>query len=578
MPVLPWSPSRRFSAPKTIGPALLLVMVAVGLAVPHVGLAATPEAVSGAAPAAIGPVTPQQPRGKPNIVVVMADDMRVDELRHMPSLRAAVGNHGLTFQNSFSPYPLCCPARASFLTGRYAHNHQVYWHEAPYGYGAFDDSRTLATSLRAAGYSTGFVGKYLNRYGPARSKVSGKRSYTYVPRGWTDWRASIDATHGLGVHGSTYNYMDTPFNVNGKVDNRYRGRYQSHVIGDFSVDMARGLGRRTKPFFMYVNYVAPHFGGPREPDDPPSFLTDDRGRRQDFRTPARPPSVRGRFDALITRGAGMPKGGGSSEPDVSDKPHAFSRLPEVNASERAALAELTRQRAEAIYVMDRQVKRLIRELKRSGEWANTVFMFTSDNGYYLGEHRRRSGKVRAHEPSLRVPFLVTGPGLRTKANRYDPITTIDVTASVLDLAGARPPYRADGTSRVPTMRRGDRGWTVPVLNESTHGEGAARRTPGFGGPRTSIGIRTVRYSYIRNRTGEHELYDLERDPLQLDNVHGQPGYAAVERALGRVWWRTRSCVGAECRVLLPRVLRAGPALEATLTRGYWQRVRRVYGF
>jgi N-acetylglucosamine-6-sulfatase len=578
VPVFSWSSLRRFSAPRVIGPALLMLMVAVGLAVPHVGLAATPEAVSGGTPAATGPVTAPRPTGRPNIVVVMADDMRADELLHMPSLRAAVGNHGLTFQNSFSPYPLCCPARASFLTGRYAHNHRVYWHQAPYGYGAFDDSRTLATSLRAAGYTTGFIGKYLNRYGPAISKVSGRRSYRYVPRGWTDWRASIDATRGLGVHGGTYNYLDTPFNVNGEVDNRYRGRYQSHVIGGFSVDMARDFSRRGNPFFMYVNYVAPHFGGPREPDDPPAFLTDDRGNRQDVRTPARPPSVRGRFDKLITRGAGMPRGGGPSEGDVSDKPRAFSRLPEPNSRERAALTELTRQRAEAIHVMDQQVKRLIVQLKRSGEWADTVFMFTSDNGYYLGEHRRRSGKVRAHEPSLRVPFLVTGPGMRRKGDRFDPITTIDVSASILDLAGARPPRRADGTSRVPTMLYGDRGWTVPVLDEATHGEGRGARSPGFRGPRTSIGIRTARYSYIRNRTGEHELYDLARDPLQLENVHGQAAYVTAERALLGVWWRTRNCAGGECRVALPPSLRAGPAAESRLTRSYWRRVRQAYGF
>lgn len=128
------------------------------------------------------------------------------------------------------------------------------------------------------------------------------------------------------------------------------------------------------------------------------------------------------------------------------------------------------------------------------------------------------------------------------------------------------------------MRYGDRGWSVPVLNESTHGDGARRRSPGFAGPRTSIGIRTARYSYIRNRTGEHELYDLWRDPLQLRNAFGRPGYAAVERALHRVWWRTRSCGGAACRAVLPRELRAGPAAEARMTRHYWRQVRETYGF
>ncbi|MDP2774198.1 MAG: sulfatase-like hydrolase/transferase, partial [Nocardioides sp.] len=121
--------------PGLIGAAVL----AAGLALPQAG----PLSAIGLTPApAVQASAPQQRPAKPNIVVVMADDMRVDELLFMPSLRATVARHGLTFQNSFSPYPLCCPARASFLTGRYAHNHRVYWHEAPYGYGAFDDSRT----------------------------------------------------------------------------------------------------------------------------------------------------------------------------------------------------------------------------------------------------------------------------------------------------------------------------------------------------------------------------------------------------------------------------------------------------
>jgi N-acetylglucosamine-6-sulfatase len=561
--------------------AVLTAVIAGTGGAQHATTLPTSAAPSGAAtPTGTAVSTPprEAPPSSPNIVLVMADDMRVDDLLFMPSLRRLVGAHGLTFQNSFSPYPLCCPARASFLTGQYAHNHHVWWHEEPYGYGAFDDSRTLATSLTEAGYETGFIGKYLNRYGPATSLVSGEPSYRYVPDGWTDWRGSIDHVEGVGIHGGTYQYMDTPFNVNGRVDNSHAGHYSSHVIGDFSVDMAQRFGRGTKPFFMYVNYVAPHFGGPREPDDPPSMMTDARGNRHDMRTPARPRSVRGRFDALITRGAGMPKGGGPSEADISDKPEAYRRNAEPSAAERRALTELTRQRAESIFVMDGQVRRLVRELKRSGEWEDTVFMFTSDNGYYLGEHRKRTGKARAHEPSLRVPFLVTGPGMRARATRYDPITTIDVSASILDLAGAEPPRLPDGSSRVPTMLEGDRGWVAPVIDEATFTGDSYRRTPGFRGPRTSIGIRTARYSYIRSRTREVELYDLERDPLQMRNVHGEPAYRAAERALSRVWWRTRDCGGQECLRPLPPELRASVARQRALTRHYWRRVMAVYGF
>ncbi len=534
--------------------------------------------VPGADTVAAAPGTAAAATSKPNIVMVMADDMRADDLRWAPAIRQLIGKRGLTFENSFAPYPLCCPARASFLTGQFAHNHHVYWHERPFGYGSFDDSKTLATSLRGAGYRTGFIGKYLNRYGQDRSKVSGRPSWKYVPRGWDDWRGALDNPPVRSIHGSTYDYMDTPFLVNGKVDNKYKGRYQSYVIGDFSLDMSRRFSRGSKPFFMYVNYVAPHFGGPNEADDPPTSLVDDKGYRHDFRTPARPPGVRGKFDRVITRSSGMPRGGGPSERHIGDKPRYLSRYPEPNARERLAMREMTRQRAESIFVMDQQVARLIRDLKKRGEWSNTVFMFTSDNGYYLGEHRRRSGKVRAHEPSLRVPFVVTGPGMRSGAKRYDPITTVDLAATILDFGKAKAPRRADGTSRRPTMLRGDQGWTVPVLTEATHTEGYDRQEPGFTDIRTAIGVRTARFSLLRNRSGQHELYDLKRDPLQNINLYGDPRYRNDRRRLENVWWKLRNCAGNSCQKPLPDKLSAGPQRQRDLGERYWKVVRDTYGF
>lgn len=537
----------------------------------HPGAAASARASAGPADARA-----QARRARrPNVVVVMADDMRVDDLDFAPHVRRVLGRHGLTFENSFSPYPLCCPARASFLTGMYAHNHGVYWHEAPQGFAAFDDSRTIATALRGAGYRTGFVGKYLNGYGKQRSRVTGRPSLTYVPRGWDDWRAAVENPGGGRVHGDTYDYMDTPFNVNGRLDNSHRGEYQTDVIGDFSLAMVRRFSRSDRPFFLYASYVAPHFGGPREPDDPRD-VRDARGTLRSFRTPARPAWVRGRFDSVVTRASGLPRDGGPAEADISDKPAFFSNLPEVNVAERRALRELTRQRAEAVFVLDRQVGRLVRELRRLGEWRDTVLMFTSDNGYFLGEHRQREGKVRAHEPSLRVPFLVTGPGMREKDRRYDPISTVDVTATILDLAGARAPRRSDGASKVASMRQGDVGWSVPVVTESTHtsaGGGAFGRDE----PRTSIGLRTLRWSYTRYSNGSGELYDLDRDPGQMDDVFDDRRYADVVATLQREWRRFQDCGGEGCRAPLPEGLSAGPAEQRALTRHYWTQIDRVYG-
>lgn len=508
---------------------------------------------------------------RPNVVVVMADDMRVDDLAFAPNLRSVVAAHGVTFENSFSPYPLCCPARASFLTGQYAHNHRVYWHDAPYGYGSFDDSRTLATSMQAAGYRTGFVGKYLNRYGLDRSKVSGRPSHRYVPRGWSDWRATIDG--GPGVHGGTYHYFDPAFNMNGSVVNRFRGDYNSVVIGDVSTAMVRRFAG-ARPFFMYVNFVAPHHGGPREPDDP-WVLRD--GEREYLTTPARPRWVKGRFDDRIRRASGFARTGESVERDRRDKPPTVQRRARTFTAEmRRAMVKATRQRAEAIHVMDRHVGRLVRQLKRSGEWANTVFMFTSDNGMIVGEHGLPIVKVWGYEPSLRVPLLVTGPGLRERQKRYDPVSTVDLAATILDIGDATPPRPADGTSRWPSLVGGDRGWTTPVVTEATHTSGG--RSPLFRDARTSIGIRTSRYSYIRHRDGFGELYDLVRDPRQDRNVYRADAYADVRRAFAQVWLQAKDCDAAECRQPLPPLLSASASRNAEYTRAYWGPIRRAYGW
>jgi arylsulfatase A-like enzyme len=296
-------------------------------------------------------------------------------------------------------------------------------------------------------------------------------------------------------------------------------------------------------------------------------------------TPARPDRVKGRFDDVVRRGAGLPRGGGPAERDVSDKPGRLGRLPEFTSRERAALRETTRQRAESIWVMDQQLQRLVRRLKKSGEWRRTVFVFTSDNGYLLGEHRILQGKIWGHEPSLRVPMLVTGPGMRGRSQdsrrRYDPITTVDLTATLLDLADADAPYAADGTSRVPTLLEGDRGWSTPVLHEALHTGG--KKGGDFDDVRTAIGVRTARYAMLRYRNGA-ELYDLADDAVQIRNRWRSKAYRDVRNDLMAVWREMKDCRADGCQVALPESLSAGPAATRRRTRSYWRQVDRVYGW
>ena len=519
---------------------------------------------------------------RPNIVLVMADDMRADDLRFMPSLRKLVTARGLTFRNSFSPYPLCCPARASFLSGQYAHNHEVFGNNAPFGFRSFDDSRTVATALRDAGYRTGFVGKYLNGYGIDRSRVTGGHSWKYVPAGWTDWYAALQRPRRLKdqyPHGGTYDYFHTIFNVNGSTDDSHRGEYQTGVLGGFSRGLVTKYSRGKDPFFLYLSALAPHYGRPHEPDDVDSIRRPD-GEVFDFKTPARPDWVKGRFDDEIRRSAGLPANGGPSEDDVSDKPLALEN-PEMDSSERKLAMALTRQRAESIAVLDTQIRRLVETLRERDELDNTVFIFTSDNGYFLGEHRFRSGKVTGHEPSIRVPLVIAGPGI-PHGVRNDPAKTPDLTATILDLAGAKAPRRGDGRSLVPSFAA-DSGWTAPVVTEAMVGDSAylqhnkLARQRGFTDARTTIGIRTARYKLIRDVSGKVELYDLEVDPNELDSVADDPKYRAILTELTRLWSKYKDCAGPKCSVPLPPSLAMSPAESMESTKAQWWGVLARYG-
>jgi N-acetylglucosamine-6-sulfatase len=523
-----------------------------------------------------GRVAAPSPPDQPNIMVVMLDDMRIDEMRFAPNARRYVRDRGLDFRNSFSPYPLCCPARTSFLLGQYAHNHRVLHHTAPYGFGAVDDHFTVAGRLQAAGYETAIVGKYLNGYGAQPSRITGKRSVHYVPSGWTDWMVGLDTAWPAGspYAGSTYNYFAFTQNVNGRTV-PHAEQYSSTVIGDEVQGLIGKYHRADKPFFMWVTPVAPHHGAPVEPDDPPSYQ-EAGGHLQEFGTPGRPDWVKGRFDAQITHAFGTPADGTPAEADVSDKPGDIRRWSEATPTEQLRLRDVERQRAESIYAWDVEFGKIIDRLKRTGEYDDTVIVFTSDNGYFLGEHRQRLGKVMAHEPVLRVPLAVAGPGIENGV-RYHPITTLDLTATVLDLAGAKPLPAMDGASRVPVMTGPDEPWTVPVVTEGLIRNIGHKHNRGVPEGLTTSGIRIGDYKLIRYSNGDAELYDLMADPNELTSLWSDPDHADIRRELMAAWRQYRSCAGAACREPLPLSLRTGLARLELQDRRARQEQKAYYG-
>lgn len=511
---------------------------------------------------------------RPNILVIETDDMRWDELRWMPTVRRLIEDTGLTFANSFAPYPLCCPSRASFLSGKYAHNHGVLSVWRPWGFHAFDDHLTIATELQHAGYQTALIGKYLNGYGQMPTYGTNRPSLHYVPPGWTQWYGASDHAWPAwqDVHGGTYDYFNLTQNINGKLVT-WPHRYTTDIMGAETRRVLSQFTATGKPWFVWWTPIAPHTGRPLEKDDPRPHRMDGTGKIYNWPSPARPDWVKGRFDAEITHGLGTPPNR-PAEPDNSDKPLWLRVMPPLDAIERHDETVISRQRAEALYVLDRQIARTLAYLRSTGQYDHTVIVFTSDNGYYLGEHRKREGKTSVHEPSLRVPLLITGPGV-PHGVRYDPVTTIDLAptfAALGGIPGGMP--QTDGFDLMPLVRHGDRGWRRAVVTEArmfnpslTH----APRSRFFDGGLDLRGVRLGRWKLTVYPTGERELYDLATDPLELHNL-ATPQNLARHRAdrrmlhaMMRLWARYADCKEAACRRPIPPRFRLTPAQERRLT-------------
>jgi arylsulfatase A-like enzyme len=417
----------------------------------------------------------------------------------------------------------------------------------------------LPVWLKEAGYNTIFLGKYLNGYGAEKTR-QGKPSVRYIPPGWTDWRASVDGgiPKKSPLNGGTYRYFNTTLNVNGVLQSN-QGHYQTRVFGHIAQRIFQQYTRSAKPFFTWLSFVAPHHGTPHEVDDPPPTLRRD-GHIQKFHNPARPLDVRGRFDSVIKHAPGY-----RGEKDVSDKPFYIRDLPKLRPLERKAVLEDTRQRAEALSVLDDEVKVMMETLRRTGQLKNTYVMFTSDNGFFLGEHRMRQGKILPYEPSLRVPLLIRGPGIPAGQIRTDPFTMIDFAPTFLQMAGAAPRSSVDGLGLLGIAKHGDRGWKRGILTETgpravsgdiSESDNFLVKKHGPSPLRFSQGVRTRNYLYVESASRERELYDLRTDPAENINVVNRKSERAVVAALAHQLDLLRNCKGSvQCAPPLPRILR-----------------------
>lgn len=420
---------------------------------------------------------------RPNLVFVLTDDMRDDDLEHMPITQRLLADQGMEFTDAISPHPLCCPARAQLATGQYAQNNGVQHNRGVHGgFPALDPTREASSWFRDSGYRTGFVGKFLNGYGP----------HDVRPSGWSRWDA---LTRGV------YDYVNFSMTGDGQ-PRRYTDSYVTSVIEDHTNRAVRDFAAAGDPFVVYAWHLAPHYritpeGGRGLPPAAPQ----DRDLFQD----ARPAS----FDDPAF-----------DEGDVADQPAYLRHLSPVSTVSRAEISAENTARLQSLQAVDRAVGSLVETLAAEGVLDNTYIVFSSDNGYSLGEHRF-VGKDVLTDEALQVPLLVRGPGIAPASTSDLPVTLVDLPATFAALTGVSPRWQVDGTSLAPTLFGGLQTFrdTTLIQTGRTLGDGWSHR-----------GVRTDRYLYGTDGTDAF-LYDLLVDPDAMDNRIDHPAYASVQAAL-----------------------------------------------
>lgn len=454
---------------------------------------------------------------RPNIILISTDDMTASDLQWMPRTRKLLGRSGVTFPNALSPHPLCCPARAAILTGQYAQNNGVRSNQGRLAFPALSTRRTLPVWLDRAGYRTAFTGKYLNGFGTrGRSQP-----------GW-DW---FDPT----INGQ-YNYELYEMYRNGQ-PRYYNGLNNVDYVNNEVERLVQEWAPQPQPFFIWASHVAPHgrldpANGIRSTAEP---LPPTRYLHKFKRT--NPPSMRSNA---------------FNERDISDKT-SWLRRKRAEPLNVGHVKRVFRARIRSLQGVDQGVARTIKALRRTGEIDNTYVVFTSDNGFLLGEHRLLTKNV-PYWQSIRVPLLMRGPGVPHGAQRKGLATMIDLAPTIADLAGARPNLKVDGVSLMPTIRR-MKGLRSTVLIQAGPQQPEDRRHGWWW-----RGVTTGRYTYAFYYAERfEELYDHVRDPAETRNLADHPFYARTLSALRHRTQELRSCAGpASCSRRYPGV--PGPLL------------------
>ncbi|MFL5906742.1 MAG: sulfatase [Solirubrobacterales bacterium] len=454
---------------------------------------------------------------RPNVIVIQTDDQNVGDMFVMQQTLALLGARGTSFDNSYVSYPLCCPSRATFLTGQYAHNHRVLTDQR---YGDLDNSNTLAVWMRQAKYRTALVGKYVNGYGVVYPRE--------IPPGWTQWFALTG-----GTDQKRYRYN---LNENGKL-RYYRGGARNYVTDVLSSKVNLLLKQWTpspKPFFLYFAPTAPHgeravpVSSSRDPEPAPRHL--------------------GTFGDILN-----PRTPNYNEEDVSDKPEAVRKLPLLSDADLADLDRRYRGRLESLLSVDDEVKKIVGLVRKYGDKRKTFFVFTSDNGLEMGAHRIKF-KNYLYEEGERVPLIIRGPGFPAGVTRQQLVSNIDLAPTITALTGAQPARVMDGIPLLPLAKNPAEAANRDLLFESFDlGESNFQEQ--------AFGIRRGQWAYNEYAPDDGgalynhaELYNLNADPYELNNLlydplgptDPSPADLVLASQLSARLAQLKTCSGASC--------------------------------
>lgn len=430
---------------------------------------------------------------RPNIVFVLTDDLSTDLLRFMPHVRA-LAKRGMTFTNYIVADSLCCPSRASIMTGDYPHTTQIVNNVR--GFEKFtnrgEEKNSFAIPILAQGYRTAFMGKYLNKYYAEYPAPKAMGDWTppkdtYVPPGWTEWDAV-----GLG-----YKQYDYSINHDHKViHHRHRPEdYLNSVLLKYGRRfIAHSVAAKT-PFMLEIASFSPHTPNIPAPRDVHKFPHLDAPR-----------------DAAFNR---VP----------TNAPSWLAHRPPFTKADIVRINRRERMRARAVQAVDRMVASLERKLAATGQLQNTIFMFSSDNGYHEGQYRLLPGKLTAFDTDVNVPLIVAGPGIKAGSVNNNIVQNVDLAPTFEELTGAKPPASVEGRSFVPLLHGAKVPWRSLGLIEHSGPDTLPGdpdvQTIAEGNPPTYDALRSPTFTYVKYANGQMEYYDRTRDPLELDNIANQ---------------------------------------------------------